>query len=364
MPVYKQHIVLNLARGLEAFLKLEIGATRKPAPGMKVQQAAKAGTQHGVQEKQRKEIETLKRKLSEREREVEELRAELPVQGEGVGQIKPENMIWIFGTGRSGSTWLRSMMGELTNHRVWEEPKVGALFGSFYHNAESGALGSRSFIMGEPGREGWIRSIRNFTLNGARYARPDCGLEDYLVIKEPNGSEGAPLLSEALPESRMIFLLRDPRDVVASVLDGFREGSWLAERQQKRSQKMGNLPDTRPENFVRHRALMYMRHIQGAQEAYDAHHGPKVLVRYEDLVADTLGEMQRIHSSLGVRVDAEELAGAVEKHSWTNIPEDKKGEGKFYRKGASGGWREDLTPEQAQIVEEKTAPILEEFYSG
>ena len=58
----------------------------------------------------------------------------------------------------------------------------------------------------------------------------------------------------------------------------------------------------------------------------------------------------------------EELARVVEKYSWENIPEGKKGERKFYRKATPGGWREDLTPEQAQIVERITAPLLKELY--
>ncbi|HEU4494146.1 MAG TPA: hypothetical protein VFR69_08145, partial [Rubrobacteraceae bacterium] len=53
--------------------------------------------------------------------------------------------------------------------------------------------------------------------------------------------------------------------------------------------------------------------------------------------------------------------GAVEKHSWENVPEEEKGEGKFHRKATPGGWREDLTPGQAQIVERITAPLLKEF---
>jgi hypothetical protein len=44
------------------------------------------------------------------------------------------------------------------------------------------------------------------------------------MIKEPNGSVGAPLLTEALPESRMILLVRDPSDVISSLLDAAREG--------------------------------------------------------------------------------------------------------------------------------------------
>ena len=43
-------------------------------------------------------------------------------------------------------------------------------------------------------------------------------------------------------------------------------------------------------------------------------------------------------------------------------PRGKKGPDKFYRKATPGGWREDLTPEQARTVERITAPLLEDFY--
>jgi hypothetical protein len=74
--------------------------------------------------------------------------------------------------------------------------------------------------------------------------------------------------------------------------------------------------------------------------------------------------MRRLYSDLEIPVDEAELARVVEKHSWENVPQEMKGEGKFYRKASPGGWQEDLTPEQARMVEEKTAPILEEFYPG
>ena len=87
-----------------------------------------------------------------------------------------------------------------------------------------------------------------------------------------------------------------------------------------------------------------------------------MLVRYEELRADTLGTVKRICSTLGMAADEDELAQAVEKHSWENVPEGKKGEGKFYRKATPGGWKEDLTPQQAETVERITAPLLKEFY--
>jgi hypothetical protein len=153
---------------------------------------------------------------------------------------------------------------------------------------------------------------------------------------------------EALPESRMILLIRNPRDIVSSMLDGARQGGWMYERKENEEWKRRAVPDKNPETFVRNRSRKYLQHAGSAKKAYDAHKGPKVLVRYEELRSDTLGTMKRIYSTLGVPVDEEELARVVEKHSWENIPEEEKGEGKFYRKATPGGWQEDLTPEQAQ----------------
>jgi hypothetical protein len=284
--------------------------------------------------------------------------------GGGSAGVRPENIVWIFGSGRSGSTWLRSMMGEPGRHLVWEEPMVGQLFGNFHRRAQKANLLRPDFVMADATRRGWIHSIRNFVLDGAKYARPRLGPDHLLVVKEPNGSVGAPLLMEALPESRMILLIRDPRDVVSSTLDGARKGNWLYERKDEGGWKRDSLPDKNPDAFTRRWANVYMQHAGNAKKAFDAHKGPKVMVRYEDLRADTLGTMRRIYSTLGIPVDEDELVRAVEKHSWENIPEKKKGGGKFYRKASPGGWREDLTAKQIKQVERITASLLEEYYSS
>ncbi len=279
------------------------------------------------------------------------------------GGVDAANVVWIFGSGRSGSTWLRRMMGEMRGHRVWEEPMVGALFGEFYSKAPEENLRSADYVMGEPIRRGWIHSVRNFVLDAARYSNPNLGPGEYLVVKEPNGSVGAPLLMEALPESRMILLIRDPRDVVASMLDAAGEGGWHRERFGRGAVGRRALADRKPEAFVRLRARTYMRGVGAALRAFEAHDGRKALVRYEDLVADTPATMRRIYSGLGIPAERRELDRVVAKHSWENVPAEEKGTGKFYRKGTPGGWREDLTPDQAAIVEEMAAPVIGKFYA-
>jgi LPS sulfotransferase NodH len=307
-------------------------------------------------------LRKLRQQLAAKNRELERLRAQLGENGSESRKFKPENIIWIFCTGRTGSTWLGSMMGDIEGHAMWKEPLVGRLFGEFYYERAAHKRG-RAGILGLAYKETWMRSVRSIVLDGAAVRYPELVGDGYVTIKEPHGSIGAPLLMEAIPESRLVFLVRDPRDVVSSALDGQKQDSWTSKAPKWReTTKPQTLADTDPERFVWARANTYLRDISKAKEAYDAHQGYRVLVRYEELRADTLGTMKRIYSKLDVPVDEGELARVVEKHSWENVPEEEKGEGKFYRKATPGGWREDLTEEQARVVEEITAPLLEEYY--
>ena len=274
--------------------------------------------------------------------------------------VRPENIVWIFGTGRSGSTWLGSMMEGLEGCAMWNEPLVGNLFGNFHYFRVGGRKTGGQYILGEPYKQTWLGPMRDLVLGGAAARFPEVAEDGYLIIKEPNGSIGAPLLMEALPESRMIFLIRDPRDVVASSMDARSEGSWLSERREV--QRSTSKQSRNPNVYVRMRANSYVQQIEKTWQAYDAHRGLKVLVRYEDLRADTLQTMKRIYSELEIPVQETDLARSVEKHSWENIPEEEKGEGKKRRKAKPGGWREDLTARQVEIVEDITAPLLNEFY--
>ncbi len=278
-------------------------------------------------------------------------------------RINPENIVWIFGSARTGSTWLGAMMADPKDHAWWHEPMVGYLFGHLYYERARARREDEHFVLGGD-KSLWLNPVRNFVLDSASARFPELIERGYLVVKEPHGTLGAPLLTQALPESRMILLVRDPRDVISSKMDAAREGSWAEEAQKRRGQEKKNTSaDRRPNAFVKSQARRYVQLIDLAQQAYGTHEGPKVLVRYEDLRADPTGTMRRIYESLKIPVEERDLSRAVEKHAWENIPDRKKGSGKFYRKGSPGGWAEDLTPEQVEIVESITAPLLDRYYA-
>jgi hypothetical protein len=252
------------------------------------------------------------------------------------------------------------MMGSQDGCAMWNEPLVGNLFGNFYYFRMGDRKMGKHSILGEHYKEAWLGPMRDLVLGGGAARFPEVVERGYLIIKEPNGSIGSPLLMEALPESSMIFLIRDPRDVVASSMDARSEGSWLSGRRE--DQGRTSKSERNPNSYVRTRANSYVQQIEKTSQAYSAHGGRKVMVRYEDLRADTLDTMKRVYAGLEIPVDEGELARSVEKHSWENIPEEDKGEGKFHRKATPGGWREDLTPDQVEIVERVAGPLLGELY--
>jgi hypothetical protein len=264
----------------------------------------------------------------------------------------PERVIWIFGSARTGSTWLGRMLGELG--ALWDEPAVGALFGEFYYERFPERRGAR-FIMANRYRDAWMPAVRDIVLRGAEARYQGDG---YLTIKEPHGSVGAPLLIEALPESRVILLARDPRDAIASDYETELPGSWWTSRRDEPFLTSDEY------DFWTVRSRRYVWDFEMASEAYRAAPGPKAIVRYEDLHADAFREMRRLRDALELSSSDEALATAVEKYAWKNVPEEQKGPGRFYRSGEPGAWQRQLAPEQAAKIETEASKVLEAFYEG
>jgi hypothetical protein len=312
----------------------------------------------------------LKEQLAERDRQITLLQDQLAEkdrhiasqQEQLVKPLGPENIIWVFGSPRGGTTWLSEMMAAPRRRKLWREPFFGVVLALRRLIVNQEHVASKHFILSDQLKEVWLPSMRNLFLDAiaARYRHPRLGIVNpklLIVVKEPNGSMGAPLIMEALPESKLVFMVRDPRDVVASQLDASKAGSWYGRKEWEAS-----LFDSGEGDYVEQLARGYVLNLSGAKEAYENHEGPKAMVRYEDLREDTSAVLRRIHNDLGVRLPAAQLRESIAENSFENIPQEERGEGKIRRKATPGGWQEDLTPEQAEMVERITAPLLDEFY--
>lgn len=344
MPAYKNHTAIELVRGIKAFFTLEVGIGRQRLQPKR--------------NRQQKNVQS----STDLRGQAQPLQPERNKQQNNTS-VNPENIVWIFGQRRTGSTWLSEMMGDFKGQTVWHEPYVGEIFGVAYARAWDWQRRRKDFAMADRYRDVWLKSIRSFVLDGARARFPRVSKNEYLIIKDPHGSIGAPLMMEALPESRMIFLIRDPRDIVASCLDADRKASWTSQLRGDEENGSSHAEEN-PEAYTKQQAEMTQMVLSEVKRSFEEHKGPKVLVRYEDLRHSAFSELERIYSTLSIPLGSEELRHVVNKYDWTNVPEEQKGVGKARRKATPGGWQEDLSAKQVTIVEEITAPILEEFYQS
>jgi hypothetical protein len=150
----------------------------------------------------------------------------------------------------------------------------------------------------------------------------------------------------------MLFLLRDGRDVVDSMLDAQSDGGWLAGLTPVES-------ELQRLEFVRRRSRLWVIRTMTVQRAFDAH--PPQLrfrVRYEDLRENTLAALRAIVDWLELDRSDEQLQAAVDALNFESYPSRAKGPGKALRAASPGLWRENMSePEQEAMSEIMGKPL-------
>ena len=98
---------------------------------------------------------------------------------------------------------------------------------------------------------------------------------------------------------------------------------------------------------------------------------PRHLVRYEDMQANAEKTVGELLGFLRVPVSHGKLRRAIRAASFSSMrkQEDQKGfverpdkMERFFRKGQTGGWRDELTPAQVGRIREAFLPALEKYY--
>jgi sulfotransferase family protein len=212
----------------------------------------------------------------------------------------------------------------------------------------------------------WRPEFRRMTLvrlhaviDRAREAGLNLPADDpLLVIKEVNGTHAADLLMSLFPRSRMIFLVRDGRDVLDSLVDANKPGGWLTKGGRGRALETADQRLV----FVRQRAMQWRSYMTACLQAYEGHDSElRFKVRYEDLLATTEVHLTELYRWLGLPSEADRVAAIAEEHAFSNAPEGARGPGKPWRSATPGGWREGLTPTEQDTANEIMGPMLAEL---
>jgi len=307
-------------------------------------------------------------------------------------------LVWIFGSPRTGSTWLLEQLCDplrpddsqpmgfaapdrrgaapfdalpVNEFRVSSHiaPELGdpvEVDGRLLPATLNNYLGKKpAYVFARDYEQVWRPAVRRLVLVRlfavqAMAARAGVPLvaSPTMFIKEVNGSYAADLVMSLFPRSRILFLIRDGRDVVDSRVHAVREGGWLA-RQQGQAQFKG---DEERLQWVRKAMLEWACAVDATTSAYEAHaRRLRRMVRYEDLIRDTPGCVGSLFEWLALRREPERVERIVAAHSFTALPEERGGASKKRRAARPGLWRENLSDAEKSAADEIMGSRLAEL---
>ena len=288
----------------------------------------------------------------------------------------PGRLAWIFGSSRSGSTWLLRMLSELERVVPIDDPHLGHHLGVWrpiplaWATAKNppklGTLADykrrkRDYLFSDRYRDDWIPKLRE--LISARFeAQAEEDLADaggvdrpIVVVKEP-GSHAADTIMELFPESSLIFLLRDGRDVVDSWLDAYRDGSWATE------EGAYGVDDAGRSALIRWQASVWLHRTEVVQETYGrTDPARRVLLRYEDVRGNPVSELERVCGLLGIEASRDRLRQIARANAFSRVPESLKGAGREIRRAEPGGWANHMSREEIAAMHEILGDKLDEL---
>jgi hypothetical protein len=299
----------------------------------------------------------------------EEARSEISVTA-------PGRLAWIFGSSRSGSTWLLRMLSGLDRVIPIDDPHLGHHLGvwrpiplAWATAKDPPKLGTladykrqkRDYLFSDRYREVWMPQLRD--LISARFEAQAAeeisgsgkGGDPIVVVKEP-GSHAADTIMDLFPESALIFLLRDGRDVVDSWLDAYRDGSWATDEGAYPIDDGGRTP------LIRWQSSVWLHRTEVVQETF-ARTDPsrRVLIRYEEMRADPAGALERICAPLGIEASRGELERIARENEFSRVPDSHKGAGREIRRAQPGGWASHMSDEEIEAMHEILADKLREL---
>lgn len=278
-------------------------------------------------------------------------------------------VVWLASWPKSGNTWLRALLANFLS-----ESDMPVHLEELSNLMPGGHAASRTVFDTMAGIESshctddeaelWRPTVYRLCAEDA--AREDVRLLYYKTHEAfVNTASGEPLFPPDVTAGA-VYLVRNPLDVVVSF--AFHCGH------EDMSRSTANIVSPRATTGgahttqLRQRMMDWPTNVKSWAEAPF----PVLVLRYEDLLADTLDGLTKIvrFLSLDGRDDDSRLRRAVEFSSFSRLAEAEKQHGfrenwgskqPFFRSGRAGDWRRHLTAPQALTVLESAARTMSAF---
>ena len=185
-------------------------------------------------------------------------------------------------------------------------------------------------------------------------------------------------LAQHLNPGRVIYVVRDPRDVAVSASHNFRKRFRVVpdNRMGDVMMRLPFLESVYDSLFGKRIRIQRMIHVlqhgrfdmRWCRVPWDVHvrdslESDCVVVRYEDMLSDPFQQCERILSHLGETRSKEHIEGAIHNQSFDVVKSRAQADGDasaeaFLRRGTGGQWRKRLTAHQKAVLSQSFADVL------
>jgi glycosyltransferase involved in cell wall biosynthesis len=275
------------------------------------------------------QLEQEKRNLREQQRKfarsaVSQLSAENQPRSPAPGDIPAyngENLVFIIGPPRSGTTWILSLLKEHPDVLAATMDTLGVRV----NDAET--LETGIFLEDRGLSDSQIKE-RFFSLSQANPGK-------IIVEKTPIHTFYVHRIRSIFPLAAVLLVERDGRDVAASMVEVARDkDAWWR-----------GAPKT-----VAEAAMLWRQYAEAALEVIERY--KPCLVRYEDLLNDPHAELKRVLSILGLGIE----------HADNHIEASRKGKNILikgvFRKGLAGGWKHVFSKDDVETFKAVAGGLL------
>lgn len=269
-------------------------------------------------------------------------------------------ILWLASYPKSGNTWMRVFLANL----ILDEPEPLEL-----KRINEVCSSEPNEVWFKPFAKGEVSALGERRIAALRVKAQDraAQLNKNIILMKTHSlygrDHGYPTISVKASVG-VIYIVRDPRDVVISAADhyGLTIDQAIEMMNDKKARGRGMAGST-----VHELMGSWSDHVRSWT---GWKHTPLLVLRYEDMLADPYGQLGGVARKVGITRDEARIRRAVEFSSFeklqaqeaeTGFVEKSVNSQRFFRSGRAGTWRETLTADQAAAIERDHAEQMRRF---
>ena len=260
-----------------------------------------------------------------------------------------KGIVWLASYPRSGNTWLRFFIHCLLEvMRGAADEDVNLTDIRKYSQWEADPTNFFPFVSDPTARESFLRvaavrpQVQQAMLDRERSS---FFAKTHLVLAQVNGT---PTINVRVTKAA-VYVVRDPRDVACSLAAHL---GWSLDT----AIEIMAAEDYVPANGAREVVSSWSQNV----ESWTTPPRPEVKVaRYEDMLGDPIRTFRSIATHVSISASDEQLERAIRLSSFErlkkqqvdfNVTGPAGATDNFFRRGIAGGWRDQLSPDQAEKI--------------